>query len=56
MTVCTTRRVVVTAFGSLGDLHPYLAIAPAYWSVRHGFKSRSEQRMVLGPHAMPWRR
>jgi hypothetical protein len=21
------RRVVVTAFGSLGDLHPYLAIA-----------------------------
>ncbi len=40
VTVRTTRRVVVTAFGSLGDLHPYLAIAL-------GLKSRGHEAVLV---------
>ena len=40
VTVRTTRRVVITTFGSLGDLHPYLAIALA-------LKSRGHEAILL---------
>src|SRR5258707_15503756 len=36
----TGKRVVVTAFGSLGDLHPYLAIAL-------GLKSRGHEAVLV---------
>ena len=39
VSVRPTRRVVVTAFGSLGDLYPYLAIAL-------GLKSRGHEAVV----------
>ncbi len=40
VTVRTTCRVVITAFGSLGDMHPYLAIALA-------LKARGHEAILL---------
>ncbi len=40
VTVRAARRVIVTAFGSLGDLHPYLAIAL-------GLKSRGHEVVLV---------
>ena len=46
VTVRPTRRVVVTAFGSLGDLHPYLAIAL-------GLKSRGHEVVLVTSALLP---
>ena len=42
----TGKRVVVTTFGSLGDLHPYLAIAL-------GLKSRGHEAVLVDQRLLP---
>jgi hypothetical protein len=33
------KRIVLTTFGSLGDLHPYIAAVPTSWDLIEGDKS-----------------